>query len=186
MKSLIKGVHLAQRGMIDVGGVIMMGIAFIFLAVGFIVYPIVITGTDAILAYQYSANASITDATYTGLTSVVGVTPLIILLGFVTASIVTGFLGMRVTRGGGSSSISPSSLMLMAIGIIFLAVALIIFPVLLDGVSSVIHGDGQGVSSTYTGLATVLAVVPLIALVGFLAGGVVAGFFGIKGSYRGG
>ena len=184
MKSLTRLMHKCQKGAMDVGGVIMMGIAFIFLAVGFIVYPIVITGTDAILAYQYSGNATITDATYTGLTSVVGVTPLIILLGFVTASIVTGFLGMKVTRGAASTSLSPSSLMLMAIGVIFLAVALIIFPVLLDGVSSVLHGGGFGISTTYTGLGTVIQVVPLIALVGFLAGGVVAGFFGIKGSYR--
>jgi hypothetical protein len=63
--------------------------------------------------------------------------------------------------------------------LIFIAVALIIFPVVLDGVSGAL--DSAYASSSYTGLTAILSVTPLIVLVAFVTGGVVAGFFGIKG-----
>lgn len=170
-----------EKGVVNSTGLLMMGIAMIFIAVGFIVYPIVITGTDAILAYQYSSNASITDASYTGLTAVTGIVPLLVLLGFVTSGVVTGFLGVKVARGAASASLNPGSLLMLAVGVIFIAVGLIIFPVVLDGVSSVYHGGGSGVSSTYTGLSAVILVTPLLVLIAFVTAAVVTGFFGVKG-----
>lgn len=162
-------------------GLLMMGIAMIFIAVGFIVYPITITGTDAILAYQYTSNATITDASYTGLTAVTGIVPLLILLGFVTSGVVTGFMGYKVAKGEKTvSRLNPVSLLMLAIGIIFIAVGLIIFPVVLDGVSSVVHGDGAGISSSYTGLSAVVGVVPLLVLIAFVSAAVISGFFGVK------
>ena len=82
----------SERGAMNVTGLLMMGIAMIFIAVGFIVYPIIITGTDAILAYAFSSNGTITDATYTGLTAVTGVVPLLVLIGLVTAGVVLSLI----------------------------------------------------------------------------------------------
>jgi len=162
-------------------GLLMMGIAMIFIAVGFIVYPITITGTDAILAYSYSANGSITDASYTGLPAVTGIVPLLILIGFVTAGVVTGFMGVKVAKGSASGGrISPQALLMMAVGLIFIAVGLIIFPVVLDGVSSVMHGGGAGISTSYTGLSAVVGIVPLLVLISFTSAAVISGFFGVK------
>lgn len=176
-----KALHTEEKGAMNSTSLLMMGIAMIFIAVGFIVYPIVITGTDAILAYQYSSNASITDSSYTGLTAVTGIVPLLVLLGFVTAGVVTGFMGVRVARGQMSASLNPGSLLMLAVGVIFIAVGLIIFPVVLDGVSSVYHGGGSGISSSYTGLSAVILVTPLLVLIAFTTAAVVTGFFGVKG-----
>ena len=67
------------------------------------------------------------------------------------------------------------------IGIIFIAVGLIIFPVVLDGIASVLHGTaGAGLSSSYTGLGPILRVTPLIVLIAFISAGAISGFFGIR------
>ena len=135
VKWLIRG----QRGIINIAGLVMMGIGMVFLAVGFIVYPIVTTATDSILAWSYTAytHTSITDAYFTGLTQVVGIVPLLVLIGFVTAGAITGFMGYKVASGGATASTTnPGSMMMLGIGIIFIAVGLIMFPVVLDGTSS--------------------------------------------------
>ena len=61
-----------EKGEMDVGGILMMGIGMVFLAVGFIMFPIVTDATDSLLAWTCTANTSISDATFTGFTSVVG------------------------------------------------------------------------------------------------------------------
>ncbi len=144
VKDFFLSLYDEERGAMSATGLLMMGISMIFIAVGFIVYPIVITGTDAILAYEYSANATITDETFTGLTAVTGVTPLLVLLGFVTSAVVTGFLGIQMQKAGVSARLNPAALLMLGIGVIFIAVGLIIFPVVLDGVSTVVHGGGNG------------------------------------------
>ncbi len=181
LEGLLAAAKDGQRGAISTTGLLMMGISMIFIAVGFIVYPIVITGTDSILAYEFSSNASITDASYTGLTAVTGVVPLLILIGLVTAGVVTGFLGAKLQKSGQSSTLNPTSLLFLAIGVIFIAVGLIIFPVVLDGVSTVLHGGGEGIPSAYTGLSAVIGVVPLLVLISFVSAAVISGFFGVKG-----
>lgn len=176
--------HSDERGMIDIAGLMLMGIGMIFLAVGFIIYPIIMDATDSILVW--SANVSgtaYTIADFTGLSNIVGIVPLITLLGFVTAGAITGFMGVKMTKGAaegtGGGKINPGSLMMLGIGLIFIAVALIIYPVVLDGVSTALNASI--VSGAYTGLTPILRVVPLIVITSFLTGGIVAGFFGIKG-----
>ena len=182
IKSLWTSFHKDERGIVSATGLLMMGIGMIFLAVGFIVYPIVITATDAILDYTWTYQ-SVTDANFTGLTAVTGVTPLLVLMGFVTAGVVTGFLGVKMQRAGTGGSVNPGSLLMLAIGLIFIAVGLIIFPVVLDGVSSILAPDsiGTGISSSYTGLKAVLEVTPLLVLISFISAAVITGFFGVKG-----
>lgn len=184
MLSKFKEIVKDERGALSPSGLLMMGIAMIFIAIGFIIYPIIITGTDAILDWQCTANATITDASFTGLTATTGVVPLLILIGFVTAGVVTGFLGVRMMRSGESTRISPVNLLMLAIGLVFIAVGLIIFPVVLDGCCTILHGGGFGISSTYTGLSAVVGVVPLLVLIAFVSAAVISGFFGVKGLTR--
>lgn len=114
-----------------------MGIGMVFLAVGFIMFPIATDASQDLIDYSYSGYTAtaITDATFTGYTAVVGITPILILVGFLSAAVITGFLGFRVMQAGGSSGFNPGNIMLMGLSIVFIAIGLIIQPVLLDGVS---------------------------------------------------
>ena len=176
----LKNAAKNERGEISIQGMMLMGLGMIFIAVGFIIYPVVTSATDSILAYSYASNATFNAAYFTGLTAVTGITPLVVLVGFLTAGVITGFMGYKVTTGGSDAHMNPAGLMMLGIGMIFIAVGLIIFPVVLDGVSSTLHNNAAGISSSYTGLTPILRVSPLIVLTAFLAGGIVAGFFGIK------
>lgn len=169
-----------EMGAVNIGGTLMMGIAMVFLAVGFIMFPIVTDATDALLAYEYTDNVSITDATFTGFTAVVGITPLLVLLGFLSAAVFAMFLGVKISKGAGGTSLNLGSIIMLGLSIVFIAVGLIIMPVTLDGIASVIHGGGSGISSTYTGLSAILLVTPLLVLISFIGGAIVSGFFGIK------
>lgn len=169
-----------ERGAVNLGGIMLLGIGMVFLAVGFIMFPIATDATDSILAYQYTSNTAITDSSYTGLTAITGITPLLILLGFIAAAVITGMLGFKVMKGSGSVSLNPGNLLMLGLSIVFIALGLIIFPVVLDGVSSVYHGGGSGISASYTGLSAILLVTPMLVLLAFIAAAVLSGFFGIK------
>lgn len=170
----------SERGSVNIGGTLMMGIGMVFLAVGFIMFPIATTATDSILGYNYTANWTIADNNMTGLDAIVGITPILILLGFISAAVVSGFLGIKIMKEGGGANISPGNLMLLGLSIVFIAVGLIMFPVVLDGVASVWHGGGEGLNAAYTGLQPILLMSPMLVLISFLAGAVITGFFGIK------
>lgn len=171
----------AEAGEINISGILLMGIGMVFLAVGFIMFPIATDATDTLLAYEYSSNTSITDATYTGFTAVIGITPLLILLGFISAAVITGFLGFKIMKGAaGSTNVNPGTLMLLGLSIVFIAIGLIVEPVMLDGISSVVHGGGSGISTSYTGLSAIILVVPMLVHIAYLAAAVFTGFFGIK------
>lgn len=179
MKKLQKLLY-KENGAMNIGGVMLLGISMVFLAVGFIFLPISTDATEDLLDYAYSSNASITDETFTGYTSVVGITPLLILVGFLAAAVITGMLGIKIMRGAGSSKANPGNLMLLGLSIVFIAIGLIIEPVMLDGVASVVHGDGSGISSSFTGYSAVILLSPLLVHLAFLVSAVLSGFFGIK------
>ena len=169
-----------QDGAMNIGGIMMLGIGMVFLAIGFIFLPISTDACDDLLAYQYSSNTSITDATFTGFTSVVGITPILILVGFLAAAVVAGMLGIKVMKGAGTAKADPGALMLLGLSIIFVAIGLIMEPVMLDGVSSVVHGGGAGISTSYTGYAAIIKVSPMLVHIAYLAAAVLSGFFGVK------
>jgi hypothetical protein len=169
-----------QRGAVDIGTVLMMAIGLIFMSVGFIMFPNITDACTDLLAYAYSANASITDATYTGLTTTIGIFPLLTLLGFISVTVISGFMGVRITQGEGSTRLSIGGFLLTGISLIFISLGLYIFPVLLDGISSVLHGGGAGISTSFTGLSPILLMTPMLALLSFLVATVVTGFFGVK------
>lgn len=180
MKNILRIFHKDQKGAMNIAGVMMLGISMVFLAVGFIFLPISTDATSDLLAYAYSGNNTITDATFTGFTSVVGITPLLILIGFLAASVIAGMLGIRVMKGAASAKADPGGLLLTGLSIVFIAIGLIIEPVMLDGVASVVHGGGAGISSSFTGYESVIKISPLLVHLGFLAAAVLSGFFGIK------
>ena len=171
----------SEHGAVDVGGILLMGIGMVFLAVGFIMFPIVTDASDSLLAYEYTANAAITDASFTGFTAVIGITPLLVLVGYLSAAVFSMFLGVRIMKTGeGDTKLNLGNLLLLGVSLIFIAIALIILPVALDGIASVVHGGGEGISTSYTGLGPIILVTPLLILISFLSGAVISGFFGIK------
>ncbi len=176
-----KEAHKGEGGAIDIGGILLMGIGMVFLAVGFIMFPVVTDATDDLLDYACTANASITDATFTGFTAIIGITPLLVLIGFLSAAVFSMYLGVRVMKGGaGSTKLDLGTILLLGIAMIFIAIGLIILPVTLDAICSVLTGDGSGLNDAYVGLSAILLVTPLLILISFLAGAVISGFFGIK------
>jgi len=182
----MRKLFLNERGAMNIGGIMLLSIAMVFLAIGFIFLPITTDASQDLLDYEYTDNATITDASYTGYTSVVGITPLLILVGFLTAAVVTGMLGIKIMKGaGGSANFDPGTLMLLGLTIVFIGIGLIVEPVMLDGVSSVYHGGGSGVSASFTGYESILLVSPMLVHIGFLAAAVLSGFFGIKRLGRG-
>jgi len=163
-----------------VTGGLILGISLIFMSVGFIMFGQVTDASAGILAYQYTGNNTITDASYTGLTAIVGITPLLALLGYVTVCVLTGFMGIRVIKGAGEAKLSPGGVLLMALGLIFFAVGLRIFPVALDGISYIVHGGGAGISASFTGLSAIILIVPTLMLLGYVAATILSGYFGMK------
>ena len=170
-----------QRGAIDIGGILVMGIGMVFLAVGFIMYPIVMTATDALLEYKNTVNDTCDAAYFTGFTPIVGITPLLVLVGYLSAAVFSMYLGVKIMKGGeGETSLNLGTMLLLGISLIFIAIGLIILPVTLDAICSVIHNGGAGIDADYTGLQPILLVTPLLVLVSFISGAVISGFFGIK------
>ena len=169
------------RGVIDIGGILIMGIGMVFLAVGFIMFPIVTDATDSLLAWTCSANASYDVTEFTGFDSIVGITPLLVLIGYLSAAVFSMFLGVRMMRGGeGSTKLDLGTMLLLGISMIFMAIGLIILPVALDGICSLLTGTGILDFAEYTGLQPILEVTPLLILISFISGAVITGFFGIK------
>lgn len=180
MRKFLKMLLSNQKGEVNLGGIILLGLSMVFIAVGFIMLPIATDACSDIIAYEYSANSSITDASYTGLTSITGITPLLILLGFIAEAIISGMLGIKIMKGDSQAKVSPGSLVLLGLSIVFIAVGLIMFPVALDGISSVYHGGGKGISSSFTGFQSLLLISPMLVELGYVVASVITGFFGIK------
>ena len=172
----------SERGALDIGAILIMGIGMVFLAVGFIMFPIVTTATDTLLAYTYTPNAAgCLHTTFTGFDAIVGITPLLVLVGYLSAAVFSMYLGVRMMKGGaGSTKLDLGTMLMLGIALIFIAIGLIILPVTLDGICSVIHGGGTGINAAYVGLLPILQVTPLLVLISFIAAAVISGFFGLK------
>jgi hypothetical protein len=180
VKKFLSNLFKNQKGIVNLGGIIMLGLSMVFISVGFIMLPIATDACADILAWAFTTNNTITDATFTGLTSIVGITPLLILLGFLAEAVIAGMLGIRIMKGSGSAKASPGSLILIGLSIVFIAVGLIMFPVALDGIATVAHGGGAGIPANFVGFQSLLYISPMLVLLGFIVASVISGFFGIK------
>lgn len=192
MKSLVNRVvgwlRGAEKGAVNMGGFVFVAIGLIMVAVGFIIFPITVTGTDAILAYSDGtlSNHVFAAANFTGLSAVAALTPLLVLLGFIVSTVLTGFMGVQTFRGAAEYEGNPAQYLLLGVGMIFIAVALIVFPILLDGISSAWDAVLDSTyASSYTGVTGFIPIAPLLALVGTIFIGVVAEYFGIRKSMTG-
>lgn len=132
MKKLFKG----QKGQVNIGTIIMLAVGMIFVAFGFIMFPNVTDACTDLLAYQYSGLSWITDSTYTGLTTTIGIFPLMTLIGYVAVAILAGFMGVRFQREAGAFSFKVGGALLLGLSLVFISLGLYIFPVALDGISS--------------------------------------------------
>jgi len=177
-----------ERGAIDIGAILMMGIGMVFLAVGFIMFPIVTSATDSLLSWNCTANASsngslqiVNHTYYTGFDAIVGITPLLVLVGYLSAAVFSMYLGVKIMKGGaGGTKLDLGTMLMLGIALIFIAIGLIILPVTLEGICSVLHGGGSGLSTSYVGLGAILRVTPLLVLISFISAAVITGFFGLK------
>lgn len=169
-----------DSGQVNLGAIMMMGISFVFIAVGAVLFPNITDATDTILDYAYTTNTSITDATFTGLTAITGITPTLALLGYLAVAVLSGYMGVKVMRSEASVNISPGNLLMLAVSLVFFAIGLYIFPTALDGFASIVHGGGNGISSSYTGLSPLVLIAPMLLLITFVAGTVISGYFGVK------
>lgn len=171
----------SEKGAIDIGGILMMGIGMVFLAVGFIMFPIVTDATDTMLAWTCSANVSYTITEFTGFSQIIGVTPLLVLVGYLSAAVFAMYLGVKVMKGGaGGTKLDLGTLLMLAISMIFIAIGLIILPVTLDAICGLLTGADMLTFASYSGLEAILKVTPLLVLISFIAGAVITGFFGIR------
>lgn len=194
MKLLEKGMCLlaqgrklrVERGAINLQSILMMGLGFVFIAVGFIVFQIFMSAAEDLLDWTCTANTSTTDATFTGFTDIIGVTPLLVLVGFMSAGVFAMYLGVKVAQGAGSTDMDMGVLILLAISIIFMAIALIILPVTMEAICSTLSNNasiadtGQGINTNFTGVSDFLLMSPLLLIVSLIGGAIVSGFFGIK------
>lgn len=170
----------SENGAVNISGILIMGLGFVFIAVGFVVFQIFMDAAQDILDWTCTANGSISDATYTGFTSIVGITPLLVLVGFMTAGVFAMYLGVKVSQGSASSRLDLGTLILLSLAIIFLAIALIILPVTLEAICVTLTGDGSGISSDFTGVEDILLMAPMLLIVSLVGGAIVTGFFGMK------
>lgn len=175
-----------QDGAINLQSILLMGLGFVFIAVGFIVFQIVTDACEDLLDWTCTANTSTSDATFTGFTDVVGITPLLVLVAFMAAGVFTMYLGIKVGQGVASTRMDMGVLVLLSMAMIFIAIALIILPVTLEAICSTLSNNlttadtGQGLNSAFTGLSDFLLMSPLLLIVALIGGAIVTGFFGMK------
>ena len=176
-----------KRGAVNLQGIMLMGLGFVFIGVGFIVFQIFMNAADSLLAWTYTpCQAIITAGYYTGFSDIVGITPLLVLVGFMAAGVFAMYLGVQISKGAGSAKMDLGVLILLAVSIIFLAIALIILPVTLEAICSTLSNNsgaantGQGINSAFTGVSEFLLMSPLLLIVSLIGGAIVTGFFGMK------
>ncbi len=81
--------------------------------------------------------------------------------------------------------------MKIIIGIVMIAVAFILFPLVLDGADEIRTATNGTVNATalidnYTGLSSVVAIGPTLVFVALLFGGAIMGILGVRGRSGGG
>ena len=193
MRLIAKGREMVEQarekresGGVDLSGIMIMGLGFVFIGVGFIVFQIFMDAAQEILDWDCTANTSISDATFTGFTDIVGITPLLVLVGFLAAGVFSMYLGVQIAKGSGETKMDLGVLILLALAIIFLAVALIILPVTLEAICSTVSNNasgadtGIGIDDAFTGVEELLLMSPLLLIVSLVGGAIVTGFFGMK------
>ena len=160
-----------MTGAVDSG--VLMGL--IMIAIAFILFPIVITGTETILAWTTTGGNS-TLATFTGLSSVVGIAPMMIFV-----FVVFGGIGMTSVGAFRSAKTGKTGMNLL-LSLIMLAIAFVVYPIVLDGADTILSDANI---ADYTGLSSIAAIAPLLVFVAMLFAGIgIGGYTGYRAVRR--
>jgi len=155
-------------------GVALMGL--IMTAIAFLLFPIVMDGTESIMGWTGSGNSTI--GNFTGLENVASIAPMIIFVFVVFGSIgVTAYGGVRTAQGGKLG-------MAMLLALIMIAISFVVYPIVMDGAND-LQTTIAASAYTYTGLSSIVGIAPLLVFVSMLFGGIgvgaYAGYKKIKG-----
>jgi hypothetical protein len=74
---------------------LLLGISLIFIAIGLIILPVTL---DAICSVIHNSGTGISTS-YTGLSPILLVTPLLVLISFIAGAVVSGFFGLKRLTG---------------------------------------------------------------------------------------
>ncbi len=94
------GVKVTREGTapkLSLGGIILLGLSMVFIAIGLIIMPVTLDGISSIVAGDHTGPMS---TAYTGLSSILYVTPLLILISFIAGTVLTGFFGLKKLGAG--------------------------------------------------------------------------------------
>lgn len=111
--------------------VLTIGLGVIFMAVGFLMFPFLLTICDSLLNYVYAFDSSIKADTFTGFIPVVSIIPLLVLVAFLALSLYTW-----LSIGKETSSINLSTTLVLVVGIVLIPIGLAIVPVIMDGIAT--------------------------------------------------
>ena len=156
-----------EKGSMNVANIMMLGIAMIFIAVGFIIYPVILEGTDSILDTTRATSDSENVTTALGVTSG-NITLSETLFDSDVANVISITSSIVETPAASTYTLGTGRLLMTS---------------LTANVT-----DGRIITATYyygnvdeyTGLRSITEVTPLIVLIGFVTAGVITGFFGVK------
>ena len=137
---------------------VVLGIVTIVIAV--ILFPLITGATDTILAANITA--------FTGLSSITQIVPLIVLVGMMAAG---GWMAVRGFQG------KEGDVKETVYGILTVYIGLVLFPIIITTFNDLID-TGLG---SYTGLQSIVAIVPLLLLIGMTIGGGMLMWKGTRG-----
>lgn len=75
-------------------------------------------------------------------------------------------------------AVNLSNIIMLGLGMVFIGVGAYFIPVMLEGFTEALSADNV---SSFTGLESVIKLGPTLVVLGFIIGGAVVGFLGIKG-----
>ena len=142
--------------------------SMVFTAIMFIVFPIILLFTNAILTWT-GTYGNITQ--FTGMSSIIGIAPLIIFVGAVFGNVLfTSYAGVKLS----SEKLGTA----LIIGLIMIGVGLVFFQLVLTGAETLLNDT---YIANYTGLAAIVGIAPLLIFVLYIFGAVaVVGVAGKK------
>lgn len=158
-------------------GLALMGL--ILTAVAFVLFPIVMEGTEAIMGWTAQGNASQNITQFTGLEAIVGIAPMIVFVFVVFAGIGIAAYGGYKTAVGGRVG------MAMLLGLIMIAISFIVYPIVLDGCQELLDTIDAS-AYEYTGLEAIVGIAPLLVFVSMLFGGIGVGAYAGYKKMKGG
>ena len=155
-------------------GVALMGL--IMTAICFLLFPIVMDGTESILGW--TGTGSTTVGNFTGLENVASIAPMIIFVFVVFGSIgVTAYGGIRTAQSGKMG-------MAMLLALIMIAIAFVVYPIVMDGTATLLTTIAAS-AYTYTGLSAIAGIAPLLVFVSMLFGGIGVGAYAGYKKFKG-